>query len=71
MIYTRENPDPNPSEPVYDLEKILCKDREQAPDPFYYLDIILSFPKDGAQSIDNLDFDTFFEQTLFQVEVRN
>jgi hypothetical protein len=66
MIYTRVNPDPNPSKPVYDHEKILRKAREKAPDPFYYLDRSLSLPKDDAQSIDDLEFDAFFEQTLFR-----
>jgi len=65
MIYTRESPDPNPTEPVYDPEKILCKNIEQALDPFYFLDKILSLPKDGVQSIDNLEFDELFKQTLF------
>jgi hypothetical protein len=51
---------------VYDPEKILRKTREQAPDPFYYLDRSLSLPKDGAQSIDDLEFDALFEQTLFR-----
>jgi hypothetical protein len=65
-IYTRENPVPNPTEPVYDLEKILCNTREKVPDPFYYLDKSMSLPKDDAQSIDDLEFDEFFEQTMFR-----
>jgi hypothetical protein len=40
--------------------------REQAKDPFYYLERNLSFPKDWAQSIDDLNFDALFEQTLFR-----
>jgi hypothetical protein len=51
---------------VYDPEKLLRRVKEQAPDPFYYLDKNLSLPKDGVQSIDDLDFDTLFEQTLFR-----
>jgi hypothetical protein len=51
---------------VYDPEKILRKAREQAPDPFYFLDRSLSLPKDGVQSIDDLEFDALFEQTLFR-----
>jgi hypothetical protein len=51
---------------VYDPEKILRRTREQASDPFYYLDRSLSLPKDDAQSIDDLEFDTLFEQTLFR-----
>jgi hypothetical protein len=35
-------------------------------DPLYYLDRRLSLPKDDAQSIDDLDFDALFEQTLFR-----
>jgi hypothetical protein len=66
MIYTRENPDPNPTEPMNDPEKILHGTREQVSDPFYYLDKILSLPKDGVQSIEDLEFDEFFEQTLFR-----
>jgi hypothetical protein len=51
---------------VYDPEKILCRTREKASDPFYYLDRSLSLPKDGVQSIDDLEFDELFEQTLFR-----
>jgi hypothetical protein len=51
---------------VYDPEKLLHKTREKVPDLFYYLDISLFLPKDGAQSIDDLDFDALFEQTLFR-----
>jgi len=65
MIYTRENPDPNPTKPMYDPKKILRRTREQALDPFYFLDKISSLPKYGTQSIDNLDFDELFEKTLF------
>jgi hypothetical protein len=46
--------------------RYFCRVREQVQDPFYYLDKNLSLPKDGAQSIDDLDFDTLFEQTLFR-----
>jgi hypothetical protein len=66
MIYTRENPDPNPVEPMCDPEKLLRRTREKASDPFYYLDKSLSLPKDDMQSIDDLDFDALFEQTLFR-----
>jgi hypothetical protein len=51
---------------VYDPEILLCRVRGHAHDPFYYLDINISFPKDGAQRIDDLDFDALFEQTLFR-----
>jgi hypothetical protein len=51
---------------VSDPEKLLRREKEQVPDPFYYLDRNLSLPKDGVQSIDDLDFDTLFEQTLFR-----
>jgi hypothetical protein len=51
---------------VYDPENILHKTREKASDPFYYLERSMSFPKDSVQSIDDLEFDAFFEQTLFR-----
>jgi hypothetical protein len=51
---------------VPDPKKLLHGEKEQEPDPFYYLDRKLSLPKDGVQRIDNLDFDTLFEQTLFR-----
>jgi hypothetical protein len=51
---------------VYDPEKILRRTREKASNPFYYLDRSLSLPKDDAQSIDDLEFDELFEQTLFR-----
>jgi len=66
MIYARPNPNPNPMEPMYDPENIFCKTREKEPDPFYYLEQSMSLPKDDAQSIDDLEFDTFFEKTLFR-----
>jgi hypothetical protein len=66
MIYTRENPDPKPTEPMYDPEMILHRTREQASDLFYYLDKIFSLHKDGVQSINDLEFDELFEQTLFR-----
>jgi hypothetical protein len=66
MIYTKENPDPNPTEPVYNPEKILHKTKEKTSNPFYFLDIILSLPKDDVQSIDDLEFDKLFKKTLFR-----
>jgi hypothetical protein len=65
-IYVRANPDPNPIDLVYDIELLLRKVREEVQDLFYYLDINLSFPKDMAQSIDDLEFDALFEQTFFR-----
>jgi hypothetical protein len=35
-------------------------------DPLYYLDRSLSLPEDDAQSIDDLEFDEAFEQTMFR-----
>jgi len=66
MIYTRENPDPKATNPVYDPEKNLHRTRDQASNPFYYLEKIMSLLKDDAQIIEDLDFDDFFEQTLFR-----
>jgi hypothetical protein len=66
MIYTRENSDPNPMEPVYDPEKILCNNREKALDPFYFLDRIISLPKDNVERIVDLEFDELFGETLFR-----
>jgi hypothetical protein len=53
-------------EPVYDTENILCNNREQAPDPFYFLDRILSLPKDDMERIVDLEFDELFGKTLFR-----
>jgi hypothetical protein len=66
MIYTRSNPDPNPTEPLYNPKKILRRTREKVPDPFYYLDRSLSLPKEDVKIINNLDFDELFKQTLFR-----
>jgi hypothetical protein len=55
---------------VYDPEKIMRKTREKASDPFYYLDIIRSLPKDEVQSINELEFDTLFEKTLFRSKLK-
>jgi hypothetical protein len=51
---------------VYDPKKLLQKRKEKITDPIYYLDINLSLPKDEVKSIDDLDFDLLFEQTLFR-----
>jgi len=51
---------------VPDPKKLLRRAKEHAPDPFYYLDKRLSLPKDGVKRIDDVDFDTLFEQTLFK-----
>jgi len=63
-FYTKANPDLEPVAPVFDLEKILQKEKEKIPDPFYYLDKNLSLPKDRVQSIDDLEFDTLFENSV-------
>jgi hypothetical protein len=48
-----------------DPEKIVHKRKERPIIPFLCLDIYLSFPKYGVKSIEGLDFDLNFEQTLF------
>jgi hypothetical protein len=66
ITYTRSNHDLSPVEPVYDPRIIPCRVREQVQDSFYYLDKNLSLPKDVAQIIDELDFDTLFVKTFFK-----
>jgi hypothetical protein len=51
---------------VSNPEKLLHKRKERTIDSVSYLDINLSLPKDGVKSIDDLDFDLKFEQTLFR-----
>jgi hypothetical protein len=51
---------------VSDPEKLLHKRKEKVFDSGIFLDINLSFPKDRVKSIDDLDFDIKFEQTLFR-----
>jgi hypothetical protein len=50
---------------VSDPEKIVHKRKERPISPVFCLDRNLSFPKDGVQIIEDLDFDLKFEQTLF------
>jgi hypothetical protein len=51
---------------VVDPEKLLHKRKEKASDSGIFLDRNLSLPKDGVKSIDDLEFDIKFEQTLFR-----
>jgi hypothetical protein len=51
---------------VSDPEKLLHKRKERVVDSGIFLDINLSLPKDGVKSIDDLDFDIKFEQSLFR-----
>jgi hypothetical protein len=51
---------------VYDLKKLLHKRKERIKNLVCYLDMNLYFPKYGVKSIDNLDFDLLFEQTMFR-----
>jgi hypothetical protein len=54
--------------PVSDPEKIVHKRKENPISPVLCLDRYLSFPKDGVTSIEDLDFDVKFEQTLFRTK---
>jgi hypothetical protein len=65
-IHTRRNLDPEPIANVYDPENIFHKRKEKTVKSFSFMDINLSLPKDGFKSIDDLDFDLKFEQTLFR-----
>jgi hypothetical protein len=53
---------------VSDPEKIVHKRKEKPISPVLCLDRYLSFPKDGVTSIEDLDFDVKFEQTLFRTK---
>ena len=66
QVHTRANPDPEPVAPMSNPKKLLHKGKKKIPDPFYYLDRNMSLPKDGVESIDDLEFNLLFEQTLFR-----
>jgi hypothetical protein len=51
---------------VHDPDKLLHKRKENTINSFSYVEINLCLPKDGVKSIDDLDFDLKFEQTLFR-----
>jgi hypothetical protein len=51
---------------VSDPEKLVHKRKERPISPVFCLDKNLSLPKDGVKSIEDLDFDLKFEQTLFR-----
>jgi hypothetical protein len=53
---------------VSDPEKIVHKRKENPISPVLCLDRYLSLPKDGVTSIEDLDFDLKFEQTLFRTK---
>jgi hypothetical protein len=50
---------------VSDPEKLVHKRKERKIGPIFCLDRYLSLPKDGLTSIEYLEFDVKFEQTLF------
>jgi hypothetical protein len=65
-IYTRKNPDPEPTTPLFDPEKLLHKKRDKTPCSNIFFDRTLSLPKDGVKGLDDLEFDIKFEQILFR-----
>jgi hypothetical protein len=54
-----------------DPEKIVHKRKENPISPVLCLDRYLSFPKDGVKSIEDLDFDSKFEQTMFRTKPKS
>jgi hypothetical protein len=65
-IHIRRNPDPEASIPVSDPEKIVHKRKERKIILDLRLDKYLSLPKYGVTSIDDIEFDVKFEQTLLR-----
>jgi hypothetical protein len=66
--HTRRNLDLEAMILVFDSEKIVHKRKENPISTVSCLDIYLSFPKDGLKSIEDLDFDLKFEQTMFRIK---
>jgi hypothetical protein len=64
-IHPRRNPDPEAVIHVSNPEKIVHKRKEKPISPVVYLDRYLSLPKDGVISIEDLNFDSKIEQTMF------
>ena len=54
-----------------DPEKTIHKRKEKKISPVLCLDRYLSFPKDGVTSIEDLDFDFKFEQTMFKTKSKS
>jgi hypothetical protein len=53
---------------VSDPENIVHKRKENPVTPVLHPDRYLSFPKDGVTSIEDLEFDVKFEQSLFRTK---
>ena len=65
-IYTRKNHDPNPIlELVEDPEKLLRKKKARNGTSIS-LNRSISLPKEGVISVEDLEFDEKFEQSLFK-----
>jgi hypothetical protein len=67
-IHTRSNPDPEAAIPMSDLENIVHKRKQNPITPVLHPDQYLSLPKDGVNSIVDLEFDVKFEQALLRTE---
>jgi hypothetical protein len=67
-IHTRRNPYLEVVILVSDPDKIVHKRKQNPTNLVLCLDKYLYFPKDGVTSIEDLDFDLKFEQTLFRTK---
>ena len=67
-IYTRDNPDPNPSEAVENPKKILRKSNSKVGKETYQLHKSTSLPVEGVESINEIAYDLKFEHSLFRTK---
>lgn len=64
-IFTRVHPDPNPTEVVFDPEKLLQNYRKKPGPSTPYFQMFCSFYDEEVIDIDNIGFDLRFKQYLF------
>ena len=66
--YTRSNPDPDPTKPVEDPDKILKLRKENIEQGISPLQRNFSLPTEGIKTIDDIKFDIKFEHSLFRTK---
>jgi hypothetical protein len=70
-IHARKNPDPNPPEVAFDLEKIIYKSQKKVSKSHtIFLERFFSLPKVEVRSLEHIPFVVKFEKYFCQIQVR-
>ena len=68
-IHTRNNPEPNPTKDVFELEKIIQKSQKKSSESHtIFLERTFSLPKAKVRSLGNIPFVVKFEKFLVRTK---